>query len=156
MSGTGSASNNGSKRNLPSWLGTSGGNEDESSANKPTLDDDGEKSSGTGSVTHKKSKVQTEKGSGGKSSASGLESKSFNNLMEGVVFVLSGFVNPERGMLRSRAMEMGAEYKPDWNSECTLLICAFPNTPKFPQVEADRLRNHYVKGFSFIFSHVNC
>ncbi|XP_057458826.1 DNA-repair protein XRCC1 [Lotus japonicus] len=137
MSGTGSASNNGSKRNLPSWLGTSGGNEDESSANKPTLDDDGEKSSGTGSVTHKKSKVQTEKGSGGKSSASGLESKSFNNLMEGVVFVLSGFVNPERGMLRSRAMEMGAEYKPDWNSECTLLICAFPNTPKFRQVEAD-------------------
>ena len=54
-----------------------------------------------------------------------------------MVFVLSGFVNPERGMLRSRAMEMGAEYKPDWNSDCTLLVCAFPNTPKFRQVEAD-------------------
>jgi len=51
--------------------------------------------------------------------------------------VLSGFVNPERGMLRSRAMEMGAQYQPDWNSDCTLLVCAFPNTPKFRQVEAD-------------------
>lgn len=51
--------------------------------------------------------------------------------------MLSGFVNPERGMLRSRAMEMGAQYQPDWNSDCTLLVCAFPNTPKFRQVEAD-------------------
>jgi DNA-repair protein XRCC1 len=32
---------------------------------------------------------------------------------------------------------MGAEYQADWNSDCTLLICAFPNTPKFRQVEAD-------------------
>ncbi|KAG4924303.1 hypothetical protein JHK82_050176 [Glycine max] len=60
-----------------------------------------------------------------------------NRGIEGVVFVLSGFVNPERGMLRPRAMEMGAEYKLDWNSNCTLLVCAFPNTPKFRQVEAD-------------------
>lgn len=58
-------------------------------------------------------------------------------LQEGVVFVLSGFVNPERGTLRSQALEMGAKYEPDWNSGCTLLICAFPNTPKFRQVEAD-------------------
>ena len=56
---------------------------------------------------------------------------------EGVVFALSGFVNPERGILRSQALEMGAEYQPDWNSNCTLLVCAFPNTPKFRQVEAD-------------------
>lgn len=56
---------------------------------------------------------------------------------EGVVFVLSGFVNPERGILRSQALEMGAEYRPDWNSDCTLLVCAFPNTPKFRQVESD-------------------
>ncbi|OWM78204.1 hypothetical protein CDL15_Pgr015023 [Punica granatum] len=56
---------------------------------------------------------------------------------EGVVFVLSGFVNPERSTLRSQALEMGAEYQPDWNSNCTLLVCAFPNTPKFRQVEAD-------------------
>lgn len=58
-------------------------------------------------------------------------------LLDGVVFVLSGFVNPERGRLRSQALEMGAEYQPDWNSNCTLLISAFPNTPKFRQVEAD-------------------
>lgn len=32
---------------------------------------------------------------------------------------------------------MGAEYRPDWTSDCTLLICAFSNTPKFRQVESD-------------------
>ncbi|KAK1422458.1 hypothetical protein QVD17_25593 [Tagetes erecta] len=58
-------------------------------------------------------------------------------LMEGVVFVLSGFVNPERSTLRSQALEMGAEYQGDWNAKCTLLVCAFVNTPKFRQVEAD-------------------
>ncbi|XP_021906571.1 DNA-repair protein XRCC1 [Carica papaya] len=56
---------------------------------------------------------------------------------EGVVFVLSGFVNPERSMLRSQALEMGAEYQPDWSSDCTLLVCAFPNTPKYRQVQTD-------------------
>ncbi|XP_022714909.1 DNA-repair protein XRCC1 isoform X2 [Durio zibethinus] len=47
--------------------------------------------------------------------------KNFSKLMEGVVFVLSGFVNPERSTLRSQALAMGAEYEPDWNSNCTLL-----------------------------------
>lgn len=51
--------------------------------------------------------------------------------------MLSGVINPERGTLRSQALEMGAEYQPDWNSNCTLLVCAFHNTPKFRQVEAD-------------------
>ncbi|CAI0422605.1 unnamed protein product [Linum tenue] len=32
---------------------------------------------------------------------------------------------------------MGAEYRPDWGSDCTLLVCAYSNTPKFRQVEAD-------------------
>ncbi|KAK7399659.1 hypothetical protein VNO78_10846 [Psophocarpus tetragonolobus] len=121
-----SANNNGSKRSLPSWT-SSRENEGENSAKISTLDGKGE--------TSKQCKVQNEKG--GESSASSLESKSFNKLLEGVVFVLSGLVNPERGMLRSRAMEMGAEYQPDWNPTCTLLVCAFPNTPKFRQVEAD-------------------
>ncbi|NP_001241945.1 DNA-repair protein XRCC1-like [Glycine max] len=125
-----SANNSGSKRSLPSWT-NSRENESDNSAKKPTLDGQGEKSSDA--ETPNKSKVQNENGG----NASSLESKSFNKLLEGVVFVLSGFVNPERGMLRSRAMEMGAEYKPDWNSDCTLLVCAFPNTPKFRQVEAD-------------------
>lgn len=65
------------------------------------------------------------------------ESGSFSVLMEGVVFAISGLVNPERGNLRSQALEMGAEYQPDWNPECTLLVCAFPNTPKFKQVKGD-------------------
>lgn len=56
---------------------------------------------------------------------------------EGVVFALSGFVNPERASLRSKALEMGAEYQPDWTSDCTILVCAFPNTPKFRQVKSD-------------------
>jgi hypothetical protein len=74
---------------------------------------------------------------------------------EGVVFVLSGFVNPERGILRSRAMEMGAEFKPDWNSNCTLLVCAFPNTPKFRQVEAECgtiVSKVFLCSFLFIFA----
>ncbi|MED6218867.1 hypothetical protein PIB30_030529 [Stylosanthes scabra] len=82
------------------------------------------------------SRDENEQENRGKSRDNAGES-SFSKLLEGVVFVLSGFVNPERGTLRSHAIEMGAEYQPDWNSECTLLVCAFPNTPKFRQVEAD-------------------
>lgn len=73
----------------------------------------------------------------GQGHASSSSNTNFSKLMEGVVFVLSGFVNPERSTLRSQALAMGAEYQPDWNSSCTLLVCAFQNTPKFRQVEAD-------------------
>ncbi|CAI8611871.1 unnamed protein product [Vicia faba] len=125
--------NKGSKRNLPSWMSSKDDDNDDDDGNsgkKPILDaQTGDKSSEIETSSKKKTKVQ--------SSASSSESKGFDKLLEGVVFVLSGFVNPERGILRSRAMEMGAEFKPDWNSNCTLLVCAFPNTPKFRQVEAD-------------------
>uniref|UniRef100_A0A8C6S4T9 DNA repair protein XRCC1 n=1 Tax=Neogobius melanostomus TaxID=47308 RepID=A0A8C6S4T9_9GOBI len=60
----------------------------------------------------------------------------FNRIMEGVVFVLSGFQNPFRGELREKAIEMGAKYKPDWTPDSTHLICAFANTPKYSQVKA--------------------
>ncbi|XP_046383136.1 DNA repair protein XRCC1 isoform X2 [Ischnura elegans] len=63
-----------------------------------------------------------------------LKRKPFKKLLENVVFVISGFQNPLRGELRSKALEMGAKYKPDWNDSCTHLVCAFPNTPKFMQV----------------------
>lgn len=60
--------------------------------------------------------------------------KPFNKLFENVVFVLSGFENPLRSNLRTRALEMGATYQPNWNDRCTHLICAFANTPKYQQV----------------------
>uniref|UniRef100_A0A1A8F362 DNA repair protein XRCC1 n=1 Tax=Nothobranchius korthausae TaxID=1143690 RepID=A0A1A8F362_9TELE len=61
---------------------------------------------------------------------------SFNRIMEGVVFVLSGFQNPFRGQLRDMALEMGAKYRPDWTPDSTHLICAFANTPKYSQVKS--------------------
>lgn len=61
--------------------------------------------------------------------------KSFNKLFEKVVFVLSGFENPLRSNLRTKALEMGATYQPNWNDRCTHLICAFANTPKYNQVK---------------------
>ncbi|KAM7383090.1 hypothetical protein PAMP_002772 [Pampus punctatissimus] len=60
----------------------------------------------------------------------------FNKMMEGVVFVLSGFQNPFRGELREKALDMGAKYRPDWTPDSTHLICAFANTPKYSQVKS--------------------
>ncbi|XP_074539579.1 DNA repair protein XRCC1 [Halichoeres trimaculatus] len=60
----------------------------------------------------------------------------FKKIMEGVVFVLSGFQNPFRGELREKALEMGAKYRPDWTPDSTHLICAFANTPKYSQVKS--------------------
>lgn len=61
--------------------------------------------------------------------------KPFKNLLNGVVFVISGIQNPDRSEIRRKALEMGAKYKPDWDSQCTHLICAFSNTPKYNQVK---------------------
>ncbi|CAE1330701.1 XRCC1 [Acanthosepion pharaonis] len=61
--------------------------------------------------------------------------KPFHKIMDGVVFVLSGFQNPFRGELRDKAIEMGAKYRPDWMDGCTHLVCAFANTPKYAQVK---------------------
>ncbi|XP_046664912.1 DNA repair protein XRCC1 [Homalodisca vitripennis] len=62
------------------------------------------------------------------------ERKPFSRLLEGVIIVISGYQNPLRGELRSKAGAMGAKYKADWDRTCTHLICAFVNTPKFNQV----------------------
>lgn len=48
--------------------------------------------------------------------------KSFHKLLEGVVIAFSGYVNPERGTLRQKAIDMGAKYKPDWDNSCTHLM----------------------------------
>ena len=58
----------------------------------------------------------------------------FREILKGVTFALSGYQNPLRGAVRDKALEMGAKYKPDWDSTCTHLICAFSNTPKYTQV----------------------
>lgn len=135
----GSGGNKGGKRNLPSWMSSrendskSGGNGDseaeESNEGEKPKEVKGRGKGGKGSAPSKESAKND--------SVSSLPATNFSKLLEGVVFVLSGFVNPERSNLRSQALEMGAEYQPDWNPDCTLLVCAFPNTPKFRQVEAD-------------------
>ncbi|KAG9470816.1 hypothetical protein GDO78_016667 [Eleutherodactylus coqui] len=45
-----------------------------------------------------------------------------NRLLQGTVFVLSGFQNPFRSDLRDKALEMGAKYRPDWTPDSTHLI----------------------------------
>ncbi|GFU34177.1 DNA repair protein XRCC1 [Nephila pilipes] len=60
----------------------------------------------------------------------------FNKIMERIVLVISGFVNPLRGEIRDKALEMGAKYKGDWDKSCTHLVCAFVNTPKYIQVRS--------------------
>lgn len=61
--------------------------------------------------------------------------KPFDKLLQGVVLAFSGYVNPERGILRQKALDMGAKYRSDWDSSCTHLICAFSSTPKYQQVK---------------------
>ncbi|KFD56602.1 hypothetical protein M514_02706 [Trichuris suis] len=58
----------------------------------------------------------------------------FSSLLKGVTFVLSGFMHPMRGDLREKAVRMGAKYRSNWDNQCTHLVCAFPNTPKYKQV----------------------
>lgn len=58
----------------------------------------------------------------GKSQAKKVSYKPFNQLLQGVSFAFSGYVNPERGILRQKAIDMGAKYRPDWDSSCTHLM----------------------------------
>lgn len=46
----------------------------------------------------------------------------FNELLKNVKFSLSGFINPERSMLRSKCLEMGALYSIEWDETCTHLM----------------------------------
>ncbi|XP_071376435.1 DNA repair protein XRCC1 isoform X2 [Centroberyx affinis] len=71
-----------------------------------------------------------------KAKSPSAEQVPLNRIMEGVVFVLSGFQNPFRGELRDKALAMGAKYRPDWTPDSTHLICAFANTPKYSQVKS--------------------
>ncbi|KAL6056072.1 Damaged DNA binding [Balamuthia mandrillaris] len=59
----------------------------------------------------------------------------YHKILSGVTFVISGMVNPERTNLRDQATSMGARYQPEWSNKATHLICPFPNTPKYKEVE---------------------
>lgn len=64
--------------------------------------------------------------------------KPFNKLFDDISFALSGYVNPHRDEIRSKALKMGAKFiaNPDTaNNKCTHLICAFKNTPKSQQLK---------------------
>lgn len=122
-------------RNLPSWM-SAAENENESKGKKPVSGGD-EESNAHKTTKQSQGRDQQRIDNNRKSLPPSSGASKFSKLLEGVVFVLSGFVNPERSILRSQALEMGAKYVADWDSDCTLLICAFPNTPKFRQVEAD-------------------
>ena len=42
--------------------------------------------------------------------------------LSGVVFALSGYVNPLRSEIRDKGLKMGAKYRPDWTDDCTHLM----------------------------------
>lgn len=71
-----------------------------------------------------------------KKNSSSSQPMELNRILQGTVFVLSGFQNPFRSDLRDKALEMGAKYRPDWTPDSTHLICAFANTPKYSQVKS--------------------
>lgn len=48
--------------------------------------------------------------------------RSFDQLMDGVVLVISGIQNPDRAELRSKALALGAKYKANWDNTCTHLM----------------------------------
>ena len=48
----------------------------------------------------------------------------FSELLDSVVFVLSGYQNPKRSQLRDKMAAMGANYKVDWDKTCTHLMYA--------------------------------
>ncbi|KAH9282730.1 DNA repair protein XRCC1 [Echinococcus granulosus] len=64
-------------------------------------------------------------------------------ILDGVVVAFSGYKNPFRSELREVCLRLGAKYRQDWTDDCTHLICAFPNTPKW----------NAVKGRGIITSH---
>ncbi|XP_043659120.1 DNA repair protein XRCC1 [Drosophila teissieri] len=64
-----------------------------------------------------------------------IQYRPFNQLLKGVLLVISGIQNPDRADLRAKAVALGAKYKADWEPGCTHLICAFKNTPKYNQVK---------------------
>ncbi|KAF6779311.1 hypothetical protein AHF37_01191 [Paragonimus kellicotti] len=62
-------------------------------------------------------------------------SPSSSRPLSDVIFSLSGYQNPLRNELRKKALDLGATFRQNWSTDCTHLICAFPNTPKFKEAK---------------------
>ncbi|KAF2351561.1 DNA ligase 3 BRCT domain [Trinorchestia longiramus] len=79
----------------------------------------------------------------GEVASSSSKSQARSSLLRGVIYTMSGYQNPQRSLLRDKMTAMGASYRPDWTDDCTHLICAFSNTPKFRAVQGKgRIVNH--------------
>ncbi|GAU87896.1 hypothetical protein RvY_00684 [Ramazzottius varieornatus] len=89
----------------------------------------------TGRVRSRKAEVDEDE-EAASSNRPGSRQGNRKDIMKGCVIALSGFANPLRGELRENAIEMGAKYRPNWTDDCTHLICAFANTPKYNEVRA--------------------
>lgn len=98
---------------------------DKKSSPKKSSQSDRDKKSASSSQGDRDKKPTTSSSSHKKSSQSppkAVTYKPFHKLLEGVVFAFSGYVNPERGTLRQKALDMGAKYRPDWDRTCTHLM----------------------------------
>lgn len=72
---------------------------------------------------HKKRRSENENNNTPSKKAKQKVCKPFNELLKGVVIVISGIQNPDRADLRTKALSMGAKYKPDWDDNtCTHLM----------------------------------
>lgn len=88
---------------------------DDSSKQKTPKNDPPRKRANSDDQSNSQKKVKTDV-------IKNLKRKPFNKLLEGAVFVISGYQNPFRGELRSKALKMGAKYKADWDDSCTHLM----------------------------------
>ncbi|KAM3175135.1 hypothetical protein ACTXT7_009114 [Hymenolepis weldensis] len=68
-------------------------------------------------------------------------------ILDGVIVAFSGYKNPFRSELRDLCLKLGAKYRQDWTDDCTHLICAFPNTPKWNAVKGKGviISHHWIK-----------
>nr|CDS28240.1 DNA repair protein XRCC1 [Hymenolepis microstoma] len=78
---------------------------------------------------------------------SGGSGHSRKRILDGVIVAFSGYKNPFRSELRDLCLKLGAKYRQDWTSDCTHLICAFPNTPKWNAVKGKGVitSHHWIK-----------
>lgn len=56
------------------------------------------------------------------SKTTSVTQRPFDELFDKVVFSISGYENPYRSVIRSKALEMGAIYKNNWDKSCTHLV----------------------------------